>query len=51
MLNNVTYTTIKNADHLCGLEHFNTNIELITKFITNKELVHIKNCNRVEILN
>ena len=50
-LNNSTFTTIKNADHLFHLEQTKTVIELLYRFGKGLDLECIHNCNEIEIFN
>lgn len=47
---NARFTTIKNADHLCHLEQFNTVIQLFDRFYFDESLDNIPGCNDIEYI-
>jgi pimeloyl-ACP methyl ester carboxylesterase len=48
---NAIYTTIKDADHLCHMEQFDSVIELSSKFFFDESLDGINGCGNIEFVN
>ena len=50
-LNNVTFTTIRNSDHIFHIQQLETTIELLYQFGIGGNLKRIENCNEFETFN
>jgi len=48
LFNNSIFTTIKDSDHLCGIEQFEPTMSLMTNFLTDNHIKAIEGCNNIE---